>query len=326
MKNKVLFFLFVILIIGSNISFASYKTFQKNVTNKEKESSVLSKYKEIPYTSDSERRIGTLKSNYKKIDFYIGAKQHEFNSPLKMERGVLYLPFMEFLKKLTILERGMQTFSEDGKIITVNLGKNPVVMYLNTNTAEVKGKKIDMGGVMRWGDNDVYVPLDFFINAIGYSAEIVENDDKMTVRVVHGKKPNFEKFVNGKNISSKTGYMVWISKSNFRVNIFKGSKNNWKYVDSFECSLGKAEKPTIVGEFEYFSLEDKWDFGYYYVGPVMRFRGPYAMHSTLLKPDGTYFDYRLNMNISKGCVRLKPDDINWMSKVIPLRTKVYVTP
>ena len=325
-KNRVLFFLFVILIIVSNVSFGSYKTFQNNLENREKKSSVNSEYKELYLSTEKERGIVALKNSQQEIDFFIGAKQYAFKSPLKIDKGVLYLPFMEFLKKLTILENGMQTFSEDGKRITVNLSKNPVRMYLNTTTAEVKGEKVDMGGVMHWGEDDIYVPLDFFIHAIGYSAEISEKDGKMTVRIVYGKKPTFEKFVNGKNVSSKTSYMVWISKSNYRVTIFKGSKNNWKYVDSFECSLGRLEKPTILGEFEYFSLEDKWDFGYYYVAPVMRFRGPYAMHSTLLKPNGKSFDHRLNMNVSKGCVRLRPEDINWMSKNIPLKTRVYVTP
>lgn len=325
MKNKVLFFLFVILTVMSNVSFGSYKTFQNNLENREKMSSGSSKYKVLPLSTDRERTIVTPKNSQQKIDFYIGAKQYAFKSPLKIDKGILYLPFMEFLKKLTILEKGMMTFSEDGKRITVNLGKNPVIMYLNTTTAEVKGDKVDMGGVMHWGEDDVYVPLDFFIDSIGYISEISENDGQMAVRISYGQKPTFEKFVNGKNIGSKTSYMVWISKSNFRVTIFKGIKNNWKYVDSFECSLGRLEKPTILGEFEYFSLEDKWDFGYYYVAPVMRFRGPYAMHSTLLKPNGKSFDHRLNMNVSKGCVRLRPEDINWMSKNIPMKTKVYVT-
>jgi len=29
--------------------------------------------------------------------------------------------------------------------------------------------------------------------------------------------------------------------------------------------------------------------------------------------------------ISHGCVRLKPDDINWLVETIPIDTKVYVT-
>ena len=57
----------------------------------------------------------------------------------------------------------------------------------------------------------------------------------------------------------------------------------------------------------------------------MRFYRGYALHSTLVNDDGTDRDARVGKMISHGCVRLRPDDIKWLSETIPLDTKVYVT-
>ena len=57
----------------------------------------------------------------------------------------------------------------------------------------------------------------------------------------------------------------------------------------------------------------------------MRFYKGYAMHSTLVRYDGTDYDPRLGMMISHGCIRMKPADIQYLWDTIPLYTKVYVT-
>ena len=58
----------------------------------------------------------------------------------------------------------------------------------------------------------------------------------------------------------------------------------------------------------------------------MRFRGGYAIHSTLIKYDGTPYDNRVGMKISHGCIRLRPEDINWLASITPLGTRIYITP
>ena len=57
----------------------------------------------------------------------------------------------------------------------------------------------------------------------------------------------------------------------------------------------------------------------------MRFYRGYALHSTLLRYDGSDADARLGKKISHGCVRLAPESINWMVDNVPLYTKIYVT-
>ena len=57
----------------------------------------------------------------------------------------------------------------------------------------------------------------------------------------------------------------------------------------------------------------------------MRFYKGYAIHSTLLRYDGSDYDGRVGKQISHGCVRVKPENINWMVSMIPLYTKIYIT-
>ena len=120
-------------------------------------------------------------------------------------------------------------------------------------------------------------------------------------------------------------FLVWVSKKNYAVTVFTGSKNNWKSEKSFKCSIGAPSTPTITGQYEYFSKESRWTYPTYYVGPIMRFYKGYALHSTLLRYDGTSADGRLGMKISHGCVRLAPSDIQWLVDMVPLHTKIYVT-
>lgn len=132
--------------------------------------------------------------------------------------------------------------------------------------------------------------------------------------------------VNKSDISSRTNYMIWVSKKDFKVNVYHGSKNNWGIVATFPCSIGAPSTPTVEGQFEYHQYHPIWKYDKYYCGPVMRFYRGYAFHSYLIKYDGTPYDSRLGKRISLGCVRMHPDDIKWMVDNIPLYTKVYVSP
>lgn len=128
-----------------------------------------------------------------------------------------------------------------------------------------------------------------------------------------------------KNIKSKTDYMVWVSKKDYRVTAFKKINGVWKYQNDFPCTIGKPSTPTITGEFDYIETIPRWSYAKYYCGPVMRFHNGYALHSTLVKYDGTFYDGRLEMQLSLGCVRLDPPDIQWLVKTIPLKSKIYIT-
>lgn len=134
-----------------------------------------------------------------------------------------------------------------------------------------------------------------------------------------------EKFVNDRKITSDTDYLIWVSKKNYKVNVFCNNYGSWKYVKDIPCSIGAVNSPTVTGEFVYHQQQPKWQYNGYYVGPIMRFYKGYAIHTTLINNNGTDRDARVGKMISHGCVRVRPDDMKWLVDYIPLYTKVYVT-
>ena len=113
-------------------------------------------------------------------------------------------------------------------------------------------------------------------------------------------------------------------KHEYKVRVYQGSQYNWELQKEFPCALGAWNTPTITGQFEYIERTE-WDYPSYYVGPVLRFYNGYALHSTLLYYNGTEYDGRVGVNISHGCVRLHPSDINWIANTIPFYTRIYIT-
>lgn len=135
-----------------------------------------------------------------------------------------------------------------------------------------------------------------------------------------------ENFVNSRGIGSPTDYMIWVSKANFTVTMFERTEDDtWNCLRIMPCSIGAPWTPTVTGQFQYYQYQDKWDYGSYYCGPVMRFYGGYALHSVLVNNNGSFRDGRIGMMISHGCVRMLPEDIQWLVDTTPLKTKVYVT-
>lgn len=157
----------------------------------------------------------------------------------------------------------------------------------------------------------------------------VENTMHVSLKSVTGNEAwaqYSENFVNSRGIGSPTDYMIWVSKANFTVTIFERNEEDaWDCLRIMPCSIGAPGTPTVTGQFQYYQYQNKWDYGSYYCGPVMRFYGGYALHSVLVNNNGTFRDGRIGMMISHGCVRMLPEDIQWLTEITPLKTKVYVT-
>ncbi|MBQ7960531.1 MAG: L,D-transpeptidase [Clostridia bacterium] len=134
-----------------------------------------------------------------------------------------------------------------------------------------------------------------------------------------------EKVVNDNKIKSDTPYLIWVSKSDFKVSVFLEREDGWECIKHFGCSIGAPDTPTITGQYKYIEQLKKWDYGTYYCGPIMRFYRGYAIHSTLLYNDGTDYDGRIGKMISHGCIRVRPENINWLMYYVPLNTKIYIT-
>lgn len=133
-----------------------------------------------------------------------------------------------------------------------------------------------------------------------------------------------ELFVNSLGWNSKTNYLIWVNLERQRVNIFSGKQGEWKLFNSFLCATGTNYTPTIIGQFEYIELQQIWKFDDFYCAPIMRFYNGYAFHSYLLRYNGTVYDSTLGIPRSHGCIRVHPDNINWMAQNIKLGTKIVI--
>ncbi len=169
----------------------------------------------------------------------------------------------------------------------------------------------------------LFVPISLFETA--YNLTLIQKSEGDRPNLYVGTAPVDNIYVNSIGLSSQTDYLIWISKSEYKVRVFSGHKGNWKLINSFICGIGAPGTPTCEGTYRYYQSQPMWDYGSYYVGPIMRFNGGYAIHSTLIYKDGTPKDNRVGIRLSLGCIRLRPDDINWLHSIIPLYTTIHIT-
>lgn len=133
------------------------------------------------------------------------------------------------------------------------------------------------------------------------------------------------KYVNSNNLSSATNYLILVTLSNFKVNIFQGGKNNWTLIHSYLCTIGKKSTPTPKGSFTvgakglYFGVEKGYKCWYY-----TQFKGNYLFHSIIYNLDGSIRDGRLGMALSDGCIRLTKINAKWIWDNVPQGTKVII--
>ena len=137
-----------------------------------------------------------------------------------------------------------------------------------------------------------------------------------------------EVWINAKGYSSTTNYLVWINRAYQHVNVFTGSKGNWKLTKSFIVGTGAADTPTPVGVTKVtYKLKAGWTTGTYTVRPVVGFYPDtgYAFHSRLCYPNtDTEYDFSSGYPVSHGCVRMKHDDINWIYNNVPIGSTVVI--
>lgn len=144
-----------------------------------------------------------------------------------------------------------------------------------------------------------------------------------------------EAFVNQlHDYSSSTKYLVWVNLYTTTVNIFEGSKGNWKLIKFGECTIGAPETPTRPGVYSIYSKTHHWSFDDTSSGRtdvsrcnyVSLFDGGIAFH-TRLYYSGTssfYGNSSLSAELSHGCVRC-PDEIAiFIYNNCPIGTRVVV--
>ena len=137
-----------------------------------------------------------------------------------------------------------------------------------------------------------------------------------------------ETFVNAKEYSSSTDYLVWVNLSMQRVNIFKGSTGAWDLIYSCIVGTGAPGRGTPIGVWKTtYKAWGGWTTATYTVKPVVGFKDNtgYAFHSRLFYPGTTKLsDSSIGYPVSHGCVRMYEADIQYIYNNIPLGTTVVV--
>lgn len=212
-------------------------------------------------------------------------------------------------------------YSEDGSAVA-RFYLNDIYAGFGENGENLAIPTFEIGG---WP----YFPLSRVAEYFNCNYTLVTDNEYMReitlTRSEYAESFKQASYINSLDIDSRTDYLIWVSKKDFTVNTYVGTKGKWHLVKSARCAIGAPKTPTVEGSFEYHQYQPRWTYDGYYCGPIMRFYNGYALHSTLIRFDGRFYDNRVGARISHGCVRLRPEDINWLAENIPLNTRVLVT-
>lgn len=217
------------------------------------------------------------------------------------------------------------TFTKDMET-SVTIGFK--LTYENPSTGETEEKYVEKTVPIENYSDEWYYQRD--VNRILNLVSSTYRGNYTTSYAVNNDYATYEKevWVNAKGYSSKTQYLVWINRAYQHVNVFQGSKGNWKLIKSFLVGTGAASSPTPTGLTTVsYKSAGGWTTSTYTVRPVVGFYPGtgYAFHSRLCYPGtDTEYDFSAGYPVSHGCVRMYKNDIKWIYNNIPVGTTVAI--
>lgn len=200
--------------------------------------------------------------------------------------------------------------------------------YENPSTGEIEERYVEKTVPIENYSDEWYYQRD--VNRILNLVSSTYRGNYTTSYAVNNDYKAYEKevWVNAKGYSSKTQYLVWINRAYQHVNVFQGSKGNWKLIKSFLVGTGAASTPTPTGLTTVsYKSAGGWTTSTYTVRPVVGFYPGtgYAFHSRLCYPGtDTEYDFSAGYPVSHGCVRMYKNDIKWIYNNIPVGTTVAI--
>ena len=217
------------------------------------------------------------------------------------------------------------TFTKDMKT-SVTMGFK--LTYDNPSTGETEEVYAEKTVPIENYSDEWYYERD--VNRVLNLVSSVYAGNYTTAYAVNGDYSQTEKeiWINAKGYSSNTQYLLWINRAYKHVNVFQGSKGNWKMIKSFLVGTGAAGTPTPTGLTTVsYKSAGGWTTGTYTVRPVVGFYPGtgYAFHSRLCYPGtDTEYDFSAGYPVSHGCVRMYKSDIQWIYNNIPVGTAVVI--
>ena len=255
---------------------------------------------------------------------YVEGKQIKLSPYARLINDVAMVPVRPVAEAMGLDVR----YDERYNSVVCEIGGKQAIFNVGMKYATLLGEDTYLPETCTFIGDTVFVPIRSLAEAFGAEVKALDFDDHIDVCI--GESPVVKEYmqqipVNKYGITSRTSYLVWVDKSDYRVRVYTGSQYKWKQVASFPCAIGAPGTPTITGSFEYQYRVSSWNYSGYYVGPCLVFYGGYALHSTLLQYNGVPYDDRVGVMISHGCVRLHKSDIDWIAARLPIGSRIYVT-
>jgi len=257
------------------------------------------------------------------IDSALAQTEHR---TMEIDYSCIYVPAVEVASRLGIYCTMTKVGPHDSLCLAYE--DKSGYFFKDNHFAIINHTALNMKNPCYVIDGVYYLPLYLLSDLFGFEYKIDRSSPDPDIYLKSLLSPlhkEYSDYVNGAGLTSKTDYLIWVSKANYSVRLFKRVGSSWQFEREFPCAIGASSTPTCEGTYKYYEKVNAWRYSTYYVGPVMRFNGGYALHSTLVNYDGTYRDDRVGVKISHGCVRLHPADINYLVNTVPLYTTVHVT-
>lgn len=269
--------------------------------------------------------MGAIPCYEKALTIFRDYNALSLNPRARIIDGVAMVPVRPVANALEITD---VSYNAEYNSVRVAVGSKELLFNIGTTYTTWDGFDFYAPAAPQIIEDCTYVPLRTLAEAFESEITVFDEGDHMDINLGQSMtvwKLRNSSIVNSRGITSKTNYLIWISKSEYKVRVYQGSQYNWELIHSFSCAIGAPSSPTVTGQFEYYERISRWPYANFYVGPVMRFYGGYAIHSTLLRYDGSDYDSRTGVQISHGCVRVQPANMNWLIHKIPMYTRIYVT-
>ena len=154
-------------------------------------------------------------------------------------------------------------------------------------------------------------------SSIGYdgSVYVADNDGVLTKRKY---SPLIQSMVDrAQGFSSRTGWLVLVSRSDCHVAVFSGGRGNWSLYDDFACVVGASSSPTITGTYTTQSRRPSLDTDSR-ARYCTQIHGGYFFHTILSS------NSELGHWASHGCVRLPVEKARWIYYNLPLGSTVNI--
>jgi len=231
------------------------------------------------------------------------------NKTLATEKENLLKSFDEYLKSLDASSKTEEPLKEilpkvEGDDYYLSKPLEPVSEH------EIKPEKIGLLGLLRAAKKYLIISA-ITLPLILFPTEM----EKQKPRNVQLENLTFIEQISETN--PKYDLIVYIPQ--FKLAVYK----NRRQIREFKIAAGKPASPTPLGEFEIQSIES---WGGAYAGTWMKFLsnkikgkdwGGWGVH-------GYYADWPIGYAVTKGCIRMKKEDAEWLKKTISKGVKLTI--